>query len=471
MSDFTKRVVLETDEAEKDLKELSKASKEAGAAFKSLDANSRTLKRSLDEFDKTASKTSTTTFGAFKSGMKSIGEAMTPFNQSLEVGKKLINLADAGLQAYAKTSAAAAREVKALTTEFSHYKNVVLSGVGEAAVALGKSAVSFDQATEALRRGGQAGFGKAYGQISKEWEAINATIKDTGLAFFAFGETQAKTFGHITDTIAKNATRAMENAVANARRLAEEHARIGAALLGPGQRARSSRAGMTDDEEQEIQRANAMYQVEQEEALTASRAVNFGAAMTSVGQAGSAVVDAKAALLEYAKSLDVETESMRRFGDAAAGAFETIVTGSGSAGQAAMNMAKQLLLGFGKEQIAKGISQLAQGWAALGNPITAPFAPMHFKSAALHGAAAAAAGVGYSVMSGGGGSSGAAPARPPGASSAGSSGGGSGGGTTINHYTIINGDHNADNSPRLAQRNASRLFEMAEQRTSSSRAE
>ncbi len=73
------------------------------------------------------------------------------------------------------TSREAARDVRRLSDEFTFYKNTVMSAVGAVTVELGKSAVNFDQAMEALRRGGEAGFGKAYGDITKQWNAINDT--------------------------------------------------------------------------------------------------------------------------------------------------------------------------------------------------------------------------------------------------------------------------------------------------------
>ena len=193
--------------------------------------------------------------------------------------------------------------------------------------------------------------------------------------------------------------------------------------------------------------------------------VDFGAAGGNIKAAGYGVQDMQSALAEQrksqAESLQVEVNALDMFTASSTAAYEAIITGSGGASKAFLNMAKQQLTAFGIKETAEAISQVAQGFSALANPLTAPLATMHFTSAAKHAAAAAIAGVGVAAIGsigGGGGSS---------ASAGGSSGGSRpsfgnsqqpAGGERI---IVLMGDSNGNNSPRMEYLNAKRVADLA----------
>lgn len=161
-----------------------------------------------------------------------------------------------------------------------------------------------------------------------------------------------------------------------------------------------------------------------------------------------------------------DMDRLQRFTDLTTSAYESIVSGSASATQALKSMAQQHLLAFGKREVVEAISQTAMGFGALANPLFAGAAAMHFKSAATHAAAAAAAGVGVALVGGigGGGGNVAARSGAPGSSNAGSGTSSNQRPTVINY--IITGDNHADDSPRIKQRNAKRMVDMASTKTS-----
>lgn len=142
------------------------------------------------------------------------------------------------------------------------------------------------------------------------------------------------------------------------------------------------------------------------------------------------------------EEFDVYKELFADLTESIQGAYSGLVDGAMSGEQALKGILKATLKGMGSRMLGRSIEELAEGWAALGNPFTAPLAPMHFKSAALFAGGAALTGVLASQIGsgggGGGGSSGAGAGSPGGgvpAYSGGSSGGNSGG----NHTTIVYG--------------------------------
>jgi hypothetical protein len=152
--------------------------------------------------------------------------------------------------------------------------------------------------------------------------------------------------------------------------------------------------------------------------------------------------------------------------DAVGSSFEAMVTGSESGGKAFKKALADGMLATGKSEIVQAVKEEAWALGSLAIQDYKGFS-IHQMSAAQHAAAAAAAGIGARALGAGqssGSSSGAANSN----SSHGSSGGqGQGGGsnTTTTNYIII-GDSQADDSPRMRQRSARRVVNLAAAKTS-----
>jgi uncharacterized protein YoxC len=156
-------------------------------------------------------------------------------------------------------------------------------------------------------------------------------------------------------------------------------------------------------------------------------------------------------------------KAFNAFTDSVGAGFEAIVTGSESGGKAFKNMLASGLLATGKSEAVEAIKDEAWALGSLAGQDYKGFA-LYQMAAVKHAAAAVAAGVGASALGAGGGS-------PSGASGGSSSGGSSGHGSssgsreTVTNYIII-GDNQADDSPRMRQRSAQRVVDLAASRTS-----
>lgn len=133
----------------------------AKAAFASVSDNAAKAMESLG-------RNAAAGFGAFGTAVKKASEAVAPLNQAIELGGKALRFAEAGLDAYAKTSAGAAKDVNALTTEFKHYRDTVMQNVGALTVELLKPAVAFEeQRKKLLEIGNTPAFKILYGNDGK----------------------------------------------------------------------------------------------------------------------------------------------------------------------------------------------------------------------------------------------------------------------------------------------------------------
>lgn len=130
MSDFAFKIIADGSQANKAVDDLTDGlddiKRKAGDASRGTQAAFTGLEKSVES--------STSAFGKFKAGVKSIGETFGPFNQALELGGKVVRLMGEGLDAYAKTSPAAAREVEKLTSSFNSLKQSVSAAAGAVAV-------------------------------------------------------------------------------------------------------------------------------------------------------------------------------------------------------------------------------------------------------------------------------------------------------------------------------------------------
>jgi hypothetical protein len=164
------------------------------------------------------------------------------------------------------------------------------------------------------------------------------------------------------------------------------------------------------------------------------------------------------------EEFDAYAESFGMLTGAATAAYDALVEGNMSAGDAMKAFLKDAIKGLGSRMLIRSLEETAEGVAALSNPLTAAAAPAHFQAAGLFAAGAVTAGLVASRMGGGGG------------------GGGGGGsaslprdmGTGRDQYeggrskVIIIGDPMSDDSPRYQARNIAKQLTRAE-RTSAGR--
>jgi len=106
--------------------------------------------------------------GAIDNFAKTLG----PWNQALELGGKAIKFLGDGMDAYAKTSPAAAAEVAKLTKEFTDLKSAVMAAVGEMTVGILKPIPSIQELERQLR-----GVEGAVMDAFKSYDSWNGTTK------------------------------------------------------------------------------------------------------------------------------------------------------------------------------------------------------------------------------------------------------------------------------------------------------
>ena len=142
---------------------------------------------------------------------------------------------------------------------------------------------------------------------------------------------------------------------------------------------------------------------------------------------------------EIAEGLKKYEDAFSVFSSGISAAIDAAISGEESIGKAALKGAASALRSIAMQAPAKALWEVAQGWAKLGNPVTAPTAAAHFASAKFFAAAGlaagvAAAGIGAALGGGGGGGS---SATAGGGHVRGGGGGRGDGGETIN--IVING--------------------------------
>lgn len=136
-------------------------------------------------------------------------------------------------------------------------------------------------------------------------------------------------------------------------------------------------------------------------------------------------------------------------------AYDAIVEGNMSAGQAVSAFLKQAIKGFGQQMLVRALQETAEGFASLAfGPLGGASASMHFKAAALFGAGAAVAGaIAGNIGTGSGASTGGATAAPTFSGNVGAGGG--------NNYWLTIGDINGDDSPRVRTQKLKRNLALA----------
>ncbi len=152
------------------------------------------------------------------------------------------------------------------------------------------------------------------------------------------------------------------------------------------------------------------------------------------------------------EEIDMYTESFQMLEGAVSAGFGAWIDGSESAGAAMKKFVAGSLKNWALEMAVQSVRNLAYGFSALANPVTAPTAGGYFVAAAKFAAGAALAGGAAKALGGGGGGGGSSASSSSSAAPVGGSTGASGGGTS--NVTVVIGDSFADDSPRMRTRKA-----------------
>ena len=113
-------------------------------------------------------------------------------------------------------------------------------------------------------------------------------------------------------------------------------------------------------------------------------------AMSALSEMPDALSDVSTALLEIDQGFrDLATGGLAQFTAGMVASIDAAIAGEKSFGRAMREFTRATLAGIAQQAAVKAIFELAEGWAALGNPVMAITAPAHFKAAALYGGIAA----------------------------------------------------------------------------------
>ena len=158
----------------------------------------------------------------------------------------------------------------------------------------------------------------------------------------------------------------------------------------------------------------------------------------STANAGKAA-ELENAEAEVAENLAKYEDAFSVFSAGISSAIDAAISGEESIGKAALRGASAALRSIAVQAPVKALWEVAQGWAKLGNPVTAPQAAAHFASAKVFALAGLAAGAGAAALGGGGGGGGGGGASAGTAGGGHIRGGGGGGEKTENISIVING--------------------------------
>lgn len=147
----------------------------------------------------------------------------------------------------------------------------------------------------------------------------------------------------------------------------------------------------------------------------------------SVSQGRSVGAGIQRGLGVSADVLETEAKLTQGYADSIVGAFdkigsaitrhvELVASGQETIGQAVLAGTHEVTKAIAMEALPRSLMELAAGFAALANPVTAPTAPLHFTAAAVYGGVAAGAGLVAGVTGALGGAG--APAAAAGATGA-----------------------------------------------------
>lgn len=169
------------------------------------------------------------------------------------------------------------------------------------------------------------------------------------------------------------------------------------------------RAGTERDRER-FQRISGRDRETRARALSQDR--SFGGGVTRAFGLSSDAIRTEMELTDKYASTFVN--AVGRMGEAFTRHVGLVVSGQESIGVAFLSVANEVSTSLAQQALPEAMMELARGFAALANPITAPTAPLHFTAAGVFGAVAAGAG----VVALGSGAALSAMQAPPGAGAA-----------------------------------------------------
>jgi hypothetical protein len=473
--DIIRRVLVEFDADESDLerafqniqdetKETSRDFADMGAkSAKALDMIGLHAEGQVGKVGKLHSAFQGLTGGINKGlgAIDNMAKSMAPWNQAFELGGKAVQFADSALDAYIKKFPDAKKEVDSLRSS--------LRGLKEDAMAYAGATLTRSGIEEGRGFVFDAFNTVTFGQGSRSLEnrktrEANASQK---LVDFSGITSQMDEFGNFVEV----STKALDEWAVSAsgiQNLALERTfdKIGASLdnmtkkAGGSGKARASKfgdfasLGGTDAGSiglgsskfaDALGAANPMgqqYQAELEGVLKAMEDARTKA-LTESWMSESAGTNARrAGYLESAfgpiEQFDVYKQGFEAlgaafdvFGNAVGASYRAIVTGQGGVGAAFKKMAADGMLAAGTASMVDGARELALGFGSLAlGPLGGVSAAAHFKSAAMHAAVAAGAGLAARGLGAGSTPSAAKPGAGEQAGGGGSSGGGGGGGSS-----------------------------------------
>jgi len=148
------------------------------------------------------------------------------------------------------------------------------------------------------------------------------------------------------------------------------------------------RAGTERDRER-FQRISGRDRETRSRALSQDR--SFGGGVTRAFGLSSDAIRTEMELTDKYASTFVG--AVGRMGEAFTRHVGLVVSGQESIGVAFLSVANEVSTSLAQQALPEAMMELARGFAALANPITAPTAPLHFTAAGIFGAVAAGAGV------------------------------------------------------------------------------
>jgi hypothetical protein len=489
MSDFSKRVVLETRDAERALQRidreamkarlgLTKIGTDGAKAMNTIGLGAEAQVPRLERLH-SALQGFTGKIGQGIGAIDKFSKSMAPWNQTIELVGKGIRFLEAGLGAHAKTSERARLEVEALTKEMKEYKDAVMETVGAVTVELLKPVGSIDKQREAMekllqtyRKGGLGAFGTTKIGMFGDDETRDA-LGDLGDALGNVRKAIASTVDHWNTsgtTFVDKFSDGMEKTAAATKKAADEHARWRAEYAAHMETLRlreqrnytdtrtQSRPGFQIDTsllDQDAQIGSALDAFNEQ----TSRGARYAASQTSRNETFLAKT------FGPVEEFNLYKEAFAGLTTAVGGAMSAWIDGSMSAGQAIKKFISEALKGLA---IQMGIESLKHGAYAIGSAAFYDYAgaAKHAQAAAAFALGALAAGGGARALGGGGGAG--ASAGGGGASSAGSStpvqsgvlnfGKGNSGKSNV---VVVYADPFAEGSPGTRRRNARKVMERA----------
>lgn len=149
-----------------------------------------------------------------------------------------------------------------------------------------------------------------------------------------------------------------------------------------------TRAGATRGQER-TQRRAARDRETRRQALQQDRSLG-GGMLRGLGVTGDALETESKLMQGYS---DMAVGALGKIGDAFTRHVELVLSGQETIGQALLAGTNEVSLALAREALPRSLMELAAGFAALANPITAVTAPAHFTAAAIYGGVAAGAGL------------------------------------------------------------------------------